>query len=57
MQNKNILLKQLSEDINNLPQNIKNTIEDNTLTDEDKIIIIAENIIDNMKQYLVDYQI
>ena len=55
MQNKNTLLKQLSEDINNLPQNIKNTIEDNTLTDEDKIIIIAEDIIDNMKQYLVDY--
>ena len=55
MQNKNTLLKQLSEEINNLPQNIKNTIEDNTLTDEDKIIMIAESIIDNMKQYLVGY--
>jgi hypothetical protein len=55
MQNKNILLKQLLEDIKNMNLGAQITAEDDTLSDADKVIIIAEDIIDTMKQYLIEY--
>lgn len=53
--NKKALLNQLLEDIKNLPSGVQITAEDNTLSDADKIAIIAEDIIDTMKQYLIEY--
>ena len=55
MQNKNILLKQLLADIKNMTSGAQITAEDNALSDADKIAIIAEDIIDTMKQYLIEY--
>ena len=54
MQNKDILLQRLLEDIKNMNLGAQITVDDNALSDADKVIIIAEDIIDTMKQYLIE---
>jgi hypothetical protein len=55
MENENMLLEKLLSDITNIPDGIIYILEDDNLSDADKVVAIAEDIIDNMKQYLVGY--
>jgi hypothetical protein len=55
IENENTLLDKLLTDITNIPNGIIYILEDGNLSDADKVVAIAEDIIDNMKQYLVGY--